>query len=182
MFEQRVSGRYARSLLTAAKAEGLEDIVYEDMQYINAVVDQCKEMKAMTLSPTIQHWRKKNAFEEVFKGKINKLTLEFLFLLTKKKRELIIDSIIYQYERQYNTLKNRQEAEIFSALELSDDLRNDIVKRLSEMTKKTILPEYIVEPSIKGGLMVKIGDWVYDASIKNQLENLHDSLIGTMKN
>jgi len=178
MFEQRVSGRYARSLLIAAQAEALEDTIYKDLQYIDKVIDECKDLKAMTLSPVIQHWRKKNVYNEVFKGKINDLTMRFIMLLTEKKREMIIDSIIYQYESQYNILKNRQKVEIYSAVDLSDDLIKDVLKHLTDMTKKTILPNYTVESALMGGLMVRIGDWVYDASVKNQLENLHDRLAG----
>lgn len=179
MFEQKVSGRYARSLLTAAKAEGNEDKVYEDLQYINKVLDESKELKAMTLSPVIQHWRKKDVYEEVFKGKIQDITLNFLILLTEKKREIIIDSIIFQFESQYNILKNRQKVDIYTAVEVPSDIREGVVKRLAEMTKKTILPKYITEPSIKGGMMVRVGDWVYDASLKSQLEALHDRLAGS---
>ncbi len=182
MFEQRVSSRYARSLLMTAQSLKLEDEVFMDLELIKLIADKSKELKALMNSPVIQHWRKKNVFEELFKGRVNDLTMQFLILLTEKKRELILDSIIFQYENQYNILKNRQKVEIYSAIVLSDELRKDVEKRLIDMTKKTILPEYITQPSLMGGMMVRIGDWVYDASIKNQLESLRDRLAGIRKN
>jgi len=178
MFEQRVSGRYARALLMTAKSLNLEDEVFKDIELIKLITDKSKELKALMKSPVIQHWRKKKVFEELFKGRINGLTMEFLNLLTEKKRELILDSIIFQFETQYDILKNRQKVEIYSAVELTDNLRSDVVTRLADMTKKTILPEFITETNLIGGLMIRVGDWVFDATVKNQLETLHDRLAG----
>ena len=102
--------------------------------------------------------------------------MNFLILLIDKRRGELIISIIRQYEMQYNLLNNRLEADIISALELNDELKKQVIDKLHNWTKKTILPTFIVDEKIKGGLLVRIDDWVFDASVKHQLDTLFKKL------
>jgi F-type H+-transporting ATPase subunit delta len=99
-------------------------------------------------------------------------------LLTEKSRENLLGDIAYQYELIYNEANNRLPVIIYSAVELDEDSKSQIETKLTEWTKKTILSEYKVDPSIKGGLKIKISDWVFDASIQNQLNKLRVALAG----
>ena len=97
------------------------------------------------------------------------------FLIMKGRGELIID-IIAQYELLYNKLNNKLKIEVTTALELNEAIKAGLISKITSMTNKEILPEYMVDKSVTGGILVKIDDWVYDATLKNQLENLFKKL------
>ena len=177
MIEHRVSTRYAQALLDVAIKEGHTDLLYKDFKTIASAVKKSSELKALTLSPLVRNYIKKKVYIELFEGKVDKLALDFLLLLTIKNRDNLIGSIAYQYERLYNEMNNKIPVEVSSAIELSDELKNDIVNRLNVWTKKTVMPVFKVDESIKGGMTVRINDWVYDASVTNQLKRLRKRLI-----
>ena len=177
MLEKRVSFRYARALLDTASEKGLAAEVFKDIQKVRATLEISKELRSLTESPVFQLWKKKQIYKAIFtEEKISDLTMNFLILLIDKRRGELIISIIRQYEMQYNLLNNRLEADIISALELNDELKKQVIDKLHNWTKKTILPTFIVDEKIKGGLLVRIDDWVFDASVKQQLDTLFKKL------
>lgn len=177
MTEKRVSIRYARAVFQTALQANLAEVVYHDFLMIDGIFDESRELRSMSASPVFQNWRKKKIYQEVFgDGKVSKITLDFLILLIDKRRAALIPSIIVQYIYLYNIQNNRLPVEIMSARELPENVKQRVVNKLADLTKKTILPTYKIDASLKGGLSVKIDDWVYDASIKNQLANLYREL------
>jgi len=180
MSEQRVSSRYARALLGSASKEGLESTVLDDFKKIARIVDSSKDMLYLIKSPVVQFWKKKKIFQKIFEPQINSLTMRFLLLLAEKHRESLIPSIAVQYENQYNILKNILPVSISTTVELSELMKSKITRKLEDYTQKNIAPKFGIDHSLKGGLMVRINDWVFDASIRNQLEILFKKLTAEM--
>jgi F-type H+-transporting ATPase subunit delta len=89
-----------------------------------------------------------------------------------------VDSIANEYELIYNSRNNIDPVLIETAIELDEDAKNKLVEMLANWTKSTIQAEYKVNPNLKGGLKVNIKGWVFDATIKNQLEKLRKTLAG----
>jgi F-type H+-transporting ATPase subunit delta len=176
MTEQRVSSRYARALLTAAKEENATEKVLEDLGFIQRVARESKDFKRLIESPVIYNWQKKDILRELFESQISEVTLKFLLLLADKKREMLIFDIIEQYIKIFNELNNRLPISVVSAVPLSEELKKSISGRIAQWTGKTIIPEYSVDDSLKGGIMVEIDDIVFDASVRNQLEVLYETL------
>jgi F-type H+-transporting ATPase subunit delta len=182
MTEQRVSSRYARAILQSAIQEGNSDKIYEDFQDVFKVVNESNELRTLTASPVFQIWKKKKIYEEIFKDHVSDLTFKFIIMLLDKRRGELILSIIKQYESQYNKLNNRLTVDIFTAIEPTEEIKNKITNALTEWTKKVILPQFTVKADLKGGIIIKISDWVFDASIKHQLELLYKELVNTRIN
>ncbi|MCX6154642.1 MAG: ATP synthase F1 subunit delta [Candidatus Kapabacteria bacterium] len=177
MKEQKVSARYAKALFDLAKENGITDRVKSDFQIMRDVIHSSRELKMLIHSPIIQHWRKVKIFQEIFEAQLSKLTMAFFVLLTKKRRESLFDDILEQYEIQYNSDNNLLPIDVHSATELSDELKNRLVEKIGEYSKMTVLPEYKIDKSLKGGFTINIHDWVFDASVKNQLDLMYKSLI-----
>jgi F-type H+-transporting ATPase subunit delta len=179
MLEYKVSYRYAKALIETAVKQGVSDQIFEDFKKVDETYKMSRELRSLTVSPVFQQWRKKKIYNEVFsQEKISQLTLNFLIMLIDKRRGELIPSIVAQYIVQYNILNNKLVVEIQSAVELTDDLKNKIISRLTEWSNKTILPNYIINKSLKSGLLVRIDDWVFDASLRNQLNILYKELAG----
>ena len=178
MKEHRVSFRYAKALLDSAKKEGVTEIISKDFESIKMTFLMSKELRHFAASPVVQLWRKRKILNEIFlEENINKLTLEFLILLIDKRRGDLILSIIDEFEKQYNILNKRLPIIVEASVELDDKIKNQIIKKVAEKAKMTILPEYRLNKELKGGILVRIDDWVFDASIKNQLKILKRQLI-----
>ena len=177
MLEQKVSYRYACALLDTASKEGIADTVFNDIKRVRATLSLSKELRSMTASPVFQLWKKKKIYKALFSEiKISEITLNFLILLLDKRRGELIPSIVRQYEMQYNLLNNRLEVDVISAIELTEEIRKKVIDKLTVWTKMKILPTFKIDEKIKGGLLVKIDDWVFDASVKHQLETLFKKL------
>lgn len=176
MNEQRVSSRYARAIFETAKEAGKIDLVYKDLKFINDTIDKSRDLRLMISSQIIQYWKKERVFKEIFENNIDSSTLDFLLLIADKRRERLIMSIYYQYEILYNKLNGRLPIQVVSAIELSEDLKKKIVSKMQENTGKIVLTDFLVDPALKGGLKIKVEDWVFDSTIKNQLETLFNKL------
>ncbi len=177
MAEQRVSARYALALLNTAKPENLVDAVFNDLVFVEQHITASKDFKNLVKSPVITHWQKKNIFKEMFESNLHKLTLNFFMLLIDKRRESLLYDIIKQYNKLYNELNNLLEVSITSANDLSEDVKNLISQKLTEITNKKIISKYSIDKSLKGGVQINIDGWVYDASIAGMLDKLHKSLV-----
>ncbi|MFH1051577.1 MAG: ATP synthase F1 subunit delta [bacterium] len=178
MKEYKVSHRYAKALLDSAKKGGVVDIISKDFESIKMTFLMSKELRHFAGSPVIQLWRKKKVFNEIFlEEKISKLTMEFLILLIEKRRGNLILSIIDEFDHQYNILNNRLPIKVESAVELDDKIKDHVIKKVTDRMRMEIIPEYGLNEDLKGGILVRIEDWVFDASIKNQLKNLRRQLI-----
>ncbi len=172
MTEQKVSKRYAHALIEVASEGGLLDKAKEDLQTVSSCIKVSREFRNLLQNPVVSNVHKKKIIESIFADKIGELVLKFLILLTDKNRESLLQSIIMQFEIQYNTIKNRLPVDIISAVELPAELKAKIVTRLEEKTEKTILPNFSIDSGILGGVQVRIGFWLYDASLKTQLRQL----------
>ena len=178
MLEQRVSYRYAKAILDIAIESKTVDEIHNDFSYIGNVFKASNELKNIIVSPIVPQHLKNKAFVAVFgDNQISKMSLEFLKLLVHKRRSDIVPSIVEQYNNLYDEYNNKLKVRIISAIELNESSKKIILDNLTNLTKKTIIPIYEINKNVKGGLMVRIGDWVYDSTIKNQLEMLYKKLI-----
>jgi F-type H+-transporting ATPase subunit delta len=177
MTEQRVSLRYARALFETAKGAGSIDTVYKDFSTISGYFSVSRELLTVLKSPVVQTWKKKQLFKELFSNIVSELTYNFLVLLTEKQRENFLPDIIAYFEKLYLTEKNIIKADITTARDIDDTLRGKIVGELETKLSKTVIPSFKVDSLIKGGLMIRVEDWVYDATVRNQLNQLRTKLI-----
>lgn len=102
----------------------------------------------------------------------------FLNLLVQKKRAEILPEIADAYKTMVDEAKNISHGNVISAVELSDELKNNIQIVLEKLTGKKVELTTSVDPSIIGGMVAKVGDLVLDGSIKTQLAGLKDSIKG----
>ncbi|MCO5251502.1 MAG: ATP synthase F1 subunit delta [Candidatus Kapabacteria bacterium] len=180
MVEQKVSSRYAKALYGIAVQFDSVEKVYADMLNVQRTISSNSELLSFIKSPVINHRKKEAIFDEIFTNQIGETTLEFIKLLAHKQREWLILSIIRQFEIIYNRENNIVEATITTAREMDEATKANVLAALTKSTAKKIKPTFVINPSIKGGIMVRIADKVFDASISNKLENLRVRLKETL--
>lgn len=176
MREQKVSSRYASALMDIAIETKSIETVLSDLDFVISIIKDNKKLSALAYSPIIPDHKKQAVFEEIFTGKISKLSLKFILLVIDKNRTELIPDIRLEFISLYNIRFGRQPVIITSAIELSKDMSDRLIDKLSVKTGKTILPEFKTDKKIKGGLKIRIDDIIYDSSIQTQLKLLRNRL------
>lgn len=177
MFEKRISLRYARALFDVAESEKIEETLLKDFETLSEYLSISKDLFRMMNSPIVQHHKKTKIYEEIFTGKLSEVMLRFIQLLSVNHREFLLNSIIYQFKKIYNQKHGLLPIEVTSARDLDDTIQKELIERVAKFTGKKILPEFKLDTTMLGGVVVRIDDWVFDASMKTQLETLRNKLI-----
>lgn len=170
MKKSRVSYRYAKALLQSASALGKSEDVAKDMHYLQTVLDQSAELRAYLQSPIIKHTTKRETLAQLFSKTISPITMNFLTLLANRRRESELADIIDAFTELHDAQRGIARVEVVSAVELSDTQKSAILEKVSALSKKILHASYKIDSSIIGGFIVQLGDTMYDASIRRQLE------------
>lgn len=159
-----------------AAGAGLEDTVKKDFDFVKQTIRDSRELVSFLKSPVIQNRKKVPVLLEIFQGKLNDLTMNFIRLLVEKSREDIIPEIIEEFEKEYNYRKKVLPVEFISVVEMDEELKKKLIERMENLSGKKVLPEFRLDASLKGGFQIKVNDWFFDASVRHQLEKLHAQL------
>ncbi|MFO7446102.1 MAG: ATP synthase F1 subunit delta [Ignavibacteriaceae bacterium] len=177
MADYKVSLRYAISLLETAKEKKNVDTVSTDMELVVSVIDSNRHLKLMLDSPVVKPKVKKSILSDIFRGKIDEDSLKFIVFVVEKNREEFLLSIL----RKYLELKDEHlgivNVKIKAAQEFSDEQSKQLKGRFESLLNKQVRFKFEIDKSIIGGFIARIGDTVYDASIKHQLNILKKQFI-----
>lgn len=173
MSVSKIAYRYAKPLLEVAIQENELDKVVNDVKGVQNALDN-RDLHLMFKSPIIKPSKKLDIVKALFEGKISKSLYNFLTIVIRKGRETILPEILNAFEAQYNDYKGITPVEITTAVAMSEAELSAIKTKLlaSKATNKEVEITTVVDPSIIGGFVIKIGDNLYDASVQQKLEKL----------
>ncbi|MDB5263960.1 MAG: synthase subunit delta [Adhaeribacter sp.] len=174
MSDIRVASRYAKSMLDLALEQGILEQVQQDMALFAKTVKENRDFDLFLSNPIINHGKKLAILKSLFTGKVSDLTLKFYLLITQKNREAILASVATEFEKQYNAYKGIAIAHVTTAVPLTPELRSQIGQKVSQETGKTIQLRENVDPTLIGGMVLRIGDNQLDGSIRTNLRNLRN--------
>lgn len=167
-----VNRRYAKALLDFAREQDKVEEVRNDVDQILRVLRDSREFRVMLKSPVIGSDKKNQIMEAVFEGRITEITAKFIGILIAHGREGTLEETMISFNNQYRSLMGIEEAVITTAHALSEEQRNEISEKLSEITSKKMEIIEKVDPSLIGGLKVRVGDRQYNGSVAAQLAQL----------
>jgi F-type H+-transporting ATPase subunit delta len=172
MVETKVASRYAKSILGLALEQGIIDAVNNDMVLIADTCAANSDLSLLLNKPIVTVDKKIKILTELFGKKINPLTLKFITLLTKKRREPNLEAIAREYIASYKEHKNIETVVITSAFGLDEALRKEVLALVKKSSKSEIELVEKVDKSILGGFIIKKGDKEFDASILKKLNKI----------
>lgn len=167
----RAAQRYARAILDLAKEQKASEVVYQDMEDISKTITSSNELQDALASPVIKVELKKNALREIFKN-VHAVTLGAFDILLENNRIAILKSVAQKYLELYNEANQVQVATVTTAIPLDNRLEMKIQDKIMELTGKGATIKNIVDPSIIGGFILRIGDLQYNASVAKSFSNL----------
>jgi ATP synthase, F1 delta subunit len=176
MLNKSVARRYAEAFFSiASEANKIDDYQAE----LGKIVQSIKETEGLEeyfAHPLIPAKEKKDLASKIFTEAVSPLTLNFLLLIIDKKRETYLELILQEYEDMADESRNIKKAELISAMPVSEQDVQTLADNLSRSTGKTIKLDLTVDPSMIGGLKIRIGDKIIDASVAKKLEMLKKNL------
>ncbi len=167
----RAAVRYAKAVLSLASDQNTADAVNNDMKLIVNTIAENKDLSNMLQSPIVRSSVKKEVLLEVFKN-TNSVTSSLIDTLIANKRISLIGETASKYNQLYDELKGTQVAKVTTAVPITDDLKVKVLAKVKELTGKEVEVENIVDESILGGFILRVGDIQYNASIANKLNKL----------
>lgn len=179
----RVAHRYAEALMGAAEEQQNIDRTGEDLKLLQTTIKGSKEFLLFLKSPVITKEKKSGVLGQLFAKKIHSSTMLFLNLLTEKGREDILPSIIDKFFRLRDEKRGIVNVEVKAAVELAKEHDAELQRRFEGYTKKKVRITYSLDRQLKGGFVARIGDTMFDGSIKRQLEILREQFTeGSLQN
>ncbi|OFX19985.1 MAG: ATP synthase F1 subunit delta [Bacteroidetes bacterium GWA2_31_9b] len=177
MYHSQINIRYAKALLLIANEKGIQENIKNDAEFILSSVDTSDDFNLLLEHPVIKPSEKIKAFEALFKEKINELTLSFLKLIVKNKREIYLKNILFILIDIYKKNSGIVPVLITTAYELSVDEKEKLKLSIEKNKKCLVELTEKVDESIIGGMIIQIEDKEMDNSVVNQLQKFKINLI-----
>jgi F-type H+-transporting ATPase subunit delta len=172
MKETRVAIRYAKSLLSLAKEQGVLEEVKNDMDLVSQTCADNKDFELLLKSPIVKGDKKLAILNAVLENQVNQMTLAFVEIITKKGRESVLAEIAESFINQYRSDKNITTALIKTAVPMTDELRTQIQELIKQSAKGEVELVEEVDAELVGGFVLRISDQQVNTSIQNQLHKL----------
>lgn len=173
MSNVRIATRYAKSLLGLAIERNELEKAFADMQWLQSVCKSNPDLVNMLRSPVIKADAKGKIVTAVAKDSVGKLTAEFIRLLITKGREGALPEISTEFIKQYKEYKNIQIVKVTTAVPISDELKEGIIRFIKSTTEiQNLELETIVDKNIIGGIIMQAGDKLVDASVSYDFKQI----------
>jgi len=172
---EEIAQVYARSLFEVAKEHGKLEVVREQLGQFADALDQNRDLATFFFSPYFSTEEKKDGLGRVLDG-ADPTVLNFLRLLVDNHRLPVIFRARRAFEKLWEAEHKLLPVTITSAVELDEATVSNIADAIGRQTGQTIKLTTEVDPDVLGGLVVRVGNSILDASIRNRLENLRRSV------
>ncbi len=171
----RTARRYAQAAFEVARERGQVDRWAAELERLVALLEGT-EAGAFLAAPQIPFGAKREFVEQALAGFLPEVR-NLVLLLVRRRRVRLLRQIFEEFGRLANEYRGVVVAEVTSAVPLEDADKAVIIRQLSELTGKRVILRTRVDPSILGGLIVRIGDKLIDGSVRTRLERLRETLI-----
>ena len=175
MASTRAAIRYAKAILDLANSKGVAEAVNNDMKLIASTIESNLELSTFIQNPTTKVEVKESALLEVF-ANVNGVTKGLFHLLFENKRFEILEAIAVEYSKVFDEGNGIEVAKVTTAIPMDAALEAKVLAKIETLSDKKITIENIVDPSIIGGFILRIGDQQYNASVANRLQVLKREL------
>ena len=169
--------RYSKALFTLAIEKDVLDKVYDDMRMIHEICETEDGFMQFLENPILAFSKKITVFENIFKKYINTLSLQFLNLITKNKREQYLKTMAFEFISLYKAKFGIKTVTLTSVSTIDEKLKDKIKEIVKNQFKADIELVEKTDNELIGGFVLRIDDEQYDASVVNQLENIKREFI-----
>jgi F-type H+-transporting ATPase subunit delta len=173
---QQAGTVYAQALLGAAEQAGCVEPVIEQLQgVIREGFNRFPTLELALAAPRLSESEKVAMLDRIFGGRVEPLLLNFLKVLARRRRLPALRAIAQAIGEQRDRQLGRVEVELTTAAPLGEQQLEQVQARLESLFAGTVRLRLKIDPQLLGGLVIRIGDRVYDGSLDGQLERLQET-------
>jgi F-type H+-transporting ATPase subunit delta len=169
--------QYANALADIVLEQGAAEPARKQLSEFGAAYAESAELRNFLASPAATRESKHEVIEKLAaRMGASKIIRNFLFVIVDNQRAALLPEIVETFEHVLQQREGVAEAQIKSAVELNETQKSTLLRTLESLTGKKIQAKYLLEPGLLGGAVVRIGDTIYDGSLRNQLNQLRARL------
>lgn len=168
---EEIAQVYARSLFDVASEQGNVEVVREQLGQLADALDENQDLRLFCFSPYFSSEEKKRGLQAAISD-VDPAVERFLMLLVENERLPLIGRIRREYDRLCDQAEDLLAVTVTSAVALDPAVISRLVEQISEQTGSRVELTEEVDPAIVGGVVLRVGNSILDASIRNRLENL----------
>ena len=168
--------RYAEAVLEIARRDGTLDAWHDDLRLVAGVASD-PEVARVVDNPTEPVVARREVLETLLGGRASRLSLNLVLLLAARGRIALLPAIAAEYKRLLDRERGVVPALVTSAMPLEPADITAVTDHLRSLTGRTVEVEARLDPTLVGGLTVRVGDQLIDASVRGRLERLRDRLV-----
>ena len=176
MIAESLARRYSLALFHLARDRSELEIIHDEFQMLNDIMTSQPDFRRFVLSPRIGVREKKKTLLSIFGGKLTNTMLNFIYLLLDKKRQTLLLKIRKHFDSLYTNYHRISVITVTTVVKLGEDITNEIKKAFEKLLECSVVVQEKIEPSIIGGLRVRVHNTIYDASIEQKLRNMRQSM------
>ena len=177
MISSNIAKRYARAFFAIAAEEKRYEEFSRELGRFSAVLKENKNLSEFLANPVFDQPDKKAVLEsDLQKIPISPMTANFLKLLVDKRRIGILSAIEGSYRELMDNALKKVRVNVTTAFPLTGELSARVQTKLEKLTDREVEMTVIEDPTLLGGIVVRVGDTLYDGSIKTQLNNMRNLL------
>ena len=177
MRRPKIARRYAKAFFEFSHELGKIEAISKDVQYICDTFQENKELRFAITNPII-HIDKKNAIlHALFKDKVDSVTLQYIQLVLKKRREIHLDLMCLEFDKLYKAHKNIVTLFIDSVEPLEKYVLTAITNKVKSYLDAELEIIERINPQLIGGVALHFNDYFVDASVKNSINRLRKELV-----
>ncbi|HEV2874798.1 MAG TPA: ATP synthase F1 subunit delta [Thermoleophilaceae bacterium] len=168
---EEIAEVYSRALFEVAKDGDVLDRVHDELGEFADALDQNRELQVFLFSPYFSSEEKKDGVRRIVTDADERL-VNFLQLLAERHRMPALFRIRRSFDAMWAEENKLLPVTVTSAVELDESLVQDIGRSIEEQTGRSVELSSNVDPDVLGGLQVRVGNMVLDATVRNRLEQL----------
>ena len=171
-----IARNYAEALFALGERSGQTERYADLLDAVAGAIETAPDVQAVLMSPRVPKAKK----AQMFAGALATTPREFVLFLqavVKRGRQQLLRGISDEYLKLVDVKLNRVHAGVTLAREPNEPTRQSIAQELSRRLGKAVIPRFAVEPQILGGAVVRIGDRVYDGSLRRRMTRLRRQLL-----
>ena len=176
MTDEGLIGGYAQALFAVAQAEDVLPKVEDELYAFGKALEQHTDLREALTDAVLPVENKKAVVEDLLGERAHPITLGLLGFVIDLGRARHIPKIVEELARIASVERNHALAEVRTAVDLTDEQRRRLAEALSRATGRTVDLKVVVDPSVIGGVVARVGDEVFDGSIASRLEDAKQAL------
>jgi F-type H+-transporting ATPase subunit delta len=169
--------QYANALADIALEQGAAEPVLRQLAEFNSAYQESAELRNFLASPAVEREAKHGVIDKLAaRMGASKIIRNFLFIMVDNQRTALLPQMLESFQTVLQQRQGVAEASVVSASTLNDGQKSQLQRTLEKLTGKKIQAKYSQDPALLGGVQIRIGDTIYDGSLRNRLDQMRARL------